>query len=153
MKHKRSGMPSKSFLVAYLRKYVDQRFTIQLAVQKRKPDDSHLPLLKQANRSWWEYLTDPKKNVFEEELPVFFDAIYSHCMKHPKLVLYFRDVMFYQGTQFMLHPFAQARRQNKRQMIGFELSEIMGFQQAEWLRGLAPRLGNNSGRLNYSEEF
>lgn len=145
MIHKKSGMPSKDWLMAYLRRYVDQRVTFELAT----------------GSMWHELLIS--HGAFSQDRSIWVSGVFSGLHKRPKdwpklfaagpatLFLRFRKPVFKQGDRFVRSPLARSHYDHKRSEIEFELSEIRGLRLAERLSVLTPRLGHTPGRISCSE--
>lgn len=138
-------MPSKGWLCAYLRRYVNQRVVFELA----------------PTSPWHELLVE--QGAFRATLPIHVSGVYLGLMKRPKdwpnlyasgsptLYLRFGKVEFCQGEVTTRSPFACNHRQHGRREIEFELSEIRGQAIAEMLKALVPRLGHSPAGLSCSE--
>ncbi len=145
MIHKKSGLPSKGWLSAYLRKYLDQRVTFELSPK------SH----------WHQWLV--KDGTFSADAPVFVSAVYIGLWKRPenwgglyatgpdKLYLRFSKVVFRQGDLTTRSPISRSHYDHKMEENEFELSEMRGVGWAETLQTMTPRLGHSPGRITYSE--
>lgn len=144
MIHKCSGLPSKSWLCAYLKRYQDQRFTFELAEESR----------------WWHLCGN---HGFSKDAPITVSGVYVGLMKRSQdwpawfssgpmtLFLRFRKAIFRQGSVFARSPMARSNYEFKRDEIEFGLSEIRGLGIAERLRSMVPRLGHTPGRINCSK--
>jgi len=147
MIHKREGMPSKGWLLAYLRRYENQRISFQLAPGGR----------------FWEFCV--VEGAFSRDLPLMVSGVYTGLHKRPKawpdifasgdtgVYSVFRGPIFRQGAVFARHPFSRSHYDHRRGDVEFELSEMMGCGLAEKLRSMTPRLGQTPGRINCSEGF
>jgi len=145
MLHKRTGMPSKGWLCAYLARYQGQRVSFVLSPEN----------------VWHKHLVG--QGAFDAAQPIFVDGVYWGLMKRPKgwpdwsasgpsmLYLSFSKVVFRQGGFTTRSPLALSHHAHKRRTIEFELSEIRGMEFAERLRAMTPRLGHSPGRINCSE--
>ena len=111
--HKLDGFPSRGFLLACVRKYINQRASFIL-----DPDNK-----------WHVRLVDAGLNPNE---PIYVNGIFRTLWKRPErwpndgpitIVLEFRDVLFRQGdVEATLY--TADRRVNKRTRISFTLREI-----------------------------
>lgn len=133
MKHKTSGMPSKGFLLAYTRRFQEQRIVFELSPGSR----------------WHKLLLE--QQAFSAAAPIYACGIFIGLWKRPALSLRFRAVEFSQGAEKTRHPFARTHYQHRRQEVEFELSEIRGLAMAERLRAMVPRLGHSPGGISCSE--
>jgi hypothetical protein len=145
MNHKRTGMPSKGWLIAYLRRYENQRVCFELAPES----------------GWHNLLVE--QGAFTKDEPIYVSAVYFGVMKRPKgwpdlyargpmqLFLRFSKVVFRQGNVTTRSFMSRTHYQHKNETTEFELSEMRGVELAERLKAMTPRLGHNPGRLNCSE--
>jgi hypothetical protein len=145
MNHKRTGIPSKGWLYAYLRRFVGQRVSFELSPES----------------VWHKLLVE--QGAFNAALPISVSAVFVGLTKRPKdwpacpahgpvtLYLNFNKVLFRQGDMTARSPFSRSHYQHGREDIEFELSEIRGMALAERLRAMTPRLGHSPARLNCSE--
>lgn len=145
MIHKKAGMPGKDWLMAYLRRYINQRATFELA----------------SGSSWHELLIS--EGAFSAERPVLVSGVFCGLHKKPKdwpelfasgpmtLFLRFRKPVFKQDDRFVRSPLARSHYDHQRTEIEFELSEIRGLRLADKLSAMTPRLGHTPGRISCSE--
>lgn len=145
MNHQKTGMPSKGWLVAYLRRYENQRVSFELSPE-----------------SVWHKLLI-KEGAFSKDAAIYISAVYIGLMKRPKgwpdwnargpiqLFLRFCKVTFRQGEATTRSPLSRTHYQHQREDLEFELSEMRGMELAERVKAMIPRLGHNPGRLHYSE--